>query len=215
MQNDLKKGGVNPIKRVLLVDDHSLVAETISVALSANNESMALDTASSTEEAVNRINQSGRFDVILLDYDLPGERGLTGLQTLIAANDGGVALFSGVAGHGVMERALELGAAGFVPKTLPLKTLKHAINFIADGEIFVPAAITTSYFSPPTTALGLKPREVMVLGYLAEGLANKEIGLKLDLAESIVKFDVKSICRKLDVKNRTQAVLEARRLRLV
>ncbi|MCL1627126.1 response regulator transcription factor [Roseibaca sp. V10] len=215
MQVGLEQSSKTPKKRVLLVDDHSLVAETISLALSANNESMTLETASSTEEAVDLINQGGRFDVILLDYDLPGERGLNGLQKLIAVNDGGVALFSGVAGHGVMERALEMGAAGFVPKTLPLKTLKHAINFIADGEVFVPAAITASYFSPPTNELGLKPREVMVLGYLAEGLANKEIGLKLDLAESIVKFDVKSICRKLDVKNRTQAVIEARRLRLV
>lgn len=214
MQNDIHAESGEAPTKVLLVDDHALVAEAISVAL-ARTVSIAFDIASTTQDALNLISQNGSYDVILVDYDLPGERGLDGLEKLIAANKKNVALFSGVAGPGVVERALAMGASGFVPKTLPLKTLKHAINFIADGEIFVPASLAASPFSSPAGELGLKPREAQVLNFLGEGMPNKEIGLRMGMPESIIKLDVKAICRKLGVKNRTQAVIEARRLRLV
>lgn len=214
MQNETHAESARTPTKVLLVDDHALVAETISVALE-RADAITFDIAANTEDALNRISENGAYDVVLVDYDLPGERGLDGLEKLIAANKKNVALFSGVAGHGVVERALAMGASGFVPKTLPLKTLKHAISFIADGEVFVPASLAASPFATPASELGLKPREALVLNYLGEGMPNKEIGLKMGQPESIIKLDVKAICRKLGVKNRTQAVIEARRLRLV
>jgi two-component system nitrate/nitrite response regulator NarL len=196
--------------RVLLVDDHSLICETLMVALGAD-PALDLETASSVDGAHECIAKHGRYDVILLDYEVPGMNGLDGLRKLIAANSGSVALFSGVASRTVVERALDVGASGFIPKTLPLKTLKHAIRFISDGETFVPADFTRQAGWNQGETVGLKPREMKVLGYLCEGLQNKEIGREMDLAETIVKLDVKSICRKLGAKNRTQAVIEARK----
>jgi two-component system, NarL family, nitrate/nitrite response regulator NarL len=194
--------------RVLLVDDHSLICETIALALT--DEDMTLVTVKSIPEAEEQITANGRFDVVLLDYDVPGMQGLKGLRSLASQNDGAVVLFSGVASRLVVERALDAGASGFIPKTLPLRTLKHAIRFIADGETFLPADYMRRTSQGDGDELGLKPREMQVLTLLCEGLQNKEIGRQMGVEETIVKLDVKSICRKLGAKNRTQAVIEAR-----
>jgi DNA-binding NarL/FixJ family response regulator len=104
-----------------------------------------------------------------------------------------------------------MGANGFIPKTLPLKTVAHALRFIAAGEVYVPADVLLRMRTRDDGGLGLKPREMRVLGFLNEGMQNKEIGREIGVEETIVKMDVKSICRKLGVRNRTQAVLAARK----
>ncbi len=202
------------IVRVLVVDDHTLVAETVVAALASEN-GMSIATAKDIESAEGLIQTTGRFDVILLDYDLPDTRALEGLERVMKANSGNVALFSGVANWSVVERALAQGAQGFIPKTLPLKTVAHALRFIADGEVYVPADFALRMGKGDGAGLGLKPREMKVLGFLNEGLQNKEIGREVGIEETIVKMDVKSICRKLGARNRTQAVLAARKLGLV
>jgi DNA-binding NarL/FixJ family response regulator len=196
--------------RVLVVDDHTLVAETVVAALASETKA-TVETARDVETAEDRIRAAGRFDVILLDYDLPDSRALDGLDRVMKANSGGVALFSGVANWSIVERALEMGANGFIPKTLPLKTVAHALRFIAAGEVYVPADVLLRMRTRDDGGLGLKPREMRVLGFLNEGMQNKEIGREIGVEETIVKMDVKSICRKLGVRNRTQAVLAARK----
>lgn len=208
----LKTGYPSPdtTTKVLIVDDHSLVCETMAIALTSGS-AITLEIVDCVDSASDLINARGRFDVVLLDYEVPGMDGLEGLKRLIEANNGSVALFSGVASHTIVERALEIGASGFIPKTLPLKTLKHAINFIADGETFIPADFIRRAGQTREDQLGLKPRELRVLALLCEGLPNKEIGRETGADEGLVKLDVKSICRKLGARNRTQAVLEAKR----
>lgn len=199
-----------PRTTVLLIDDHSLVAETLQIAFGLEGKLDFL-TAQTIEEGVELIGRHGRFDVVLLDFDMPGLSGLEGLQIMLQANRGNVALFTGVAGRAAIERAIAAGASGLIPKTIPLKILKHAINFIADGEVFVPARFSHGYENEPGEDLGFKKREIQVLGLLGEGHPNKEICRILDLPESTVKSDVKAICRKFGVQNRTQAILEAKR----
>ncbi len=194
--------------RLLVVDDHCLLTEVLREAFSAS-EGFAVDTVASVDEARARIAEHGRFDVVLLDYDVPGMDALRGLSLLIDLNEGGVVLFSGVASWMVVERALEAGASGFIPKTLALKTLGHAMRLVADGGMYVPTEYLLRTSQDDKQNLGLKPREMRVLGLLCEGMQNKEIGRELGIEETIVKMDVKSICRKLGVRNRTQAVIAA------
>lgn len=195
---------------VLVVDDHILVAETVVSAL-AVEQGFRVDAAPDVETALAAVGRAGRYDVVLLDYDVPGMDSLEGLRRLIEANGGRVALFSGVINWVMVERAIDQGAAGFIPKTLPLKTLGHAIRFIADGEVYLPADYLRRMSKGEDGSLGLKPREMKVLAFLCEGLQNKEIGRELGMEEVIVKMDVKSICRKLGARNRTQAVIAARK----
>lgn len=193
---------------VLIVDDHLLLSETVAAKLNGK-ENIAVDLASSEREALDRIGEHGRYSVVLLDYRIPGVEGLNAFRALRHANNGGVALFSGVAGSPIVERALAEGAAGFIPKTLSSQMLEHAIRFIAEGEVFVPSDLTLRLASGDDTAFGLKRREMQVLTFLSEGLQNKEIARQIETTEVIVKMDMKSICRKLGVRNRTQAVIKA------
>lgn len=199
--------------RVLIVDDHSLLNETVSSALEAGF-GFAVDSVTSVSDAHDRIRTSGNYDVILLDYDLPGSRGLSDLRNLIDLQCGSVALFSGVATWLVVERAIDLGAKGFIPKTAPLKSMGHAIRLMAEGSTYIPVDFMRAE-AERSKRMTLKPRERLVMSLLCEGLQNKEIAHELGLSDTIVKMDVKAICKKLAVTNRTQAVIEARRQNLV
>lgn len=196
--------------RVLIVDDHSLICDMLTATLDPEDE-FDLETVGTVAAGLEKIAESGRFDVVLLDYELPGVSGLEGLEEMIEANSGSVALFSGVVGQVMIEQALSAGASGFIPKTLPLSMLKHAIGIIAEGEVFLPASFAMRSMLSRDQASDLKPRELKVLALVGQGLQNKEIARRLDLSETIVKLDVKSICRRLGVNNRTRVVIEATR----
>ena len=207
---DTKEPGI----RVLVVDDHLLVGEMIVRSLSLLRGFDAAAVAD-LDAALAAIESSGRFDVVLLDYDLPGHEGLSVLDKLNTVNAGGVALFSGVAKRSVIDRALQLGAAGFIPKTTHLKTLQHALNLIASGEPYVPLDYMRGGDLVSRTTLDLKPVEVAVAVRLCAGLTNKEIARELDVTEVTVKMHVRSLFGKLGVKNRTQAVLQYQKLGLL
>lgn len=196
--------------RILVVDDHSLVLEFTAAGLSAQ-DGFFCEMASDVDVAIRQIKEKGRYDVILLDYQLPGVKGLQGLRTLVSENNGGVALFSGVVGWSIVETAIKEGASGFIPKTIQLKTLYHAIRFIAEDGLYLPAEYVRYVSTGAPTNFNLKGRETQVLGFLIEGMTNKEIGREVGIPEVIVKMDVKSICRKLGVKNRTEAAIFAQR----
>ena len=205
-----RQANSDDLLKVLVVDDHLLVAETIVSALSAD-QGFSTDTAEDVDTAVAKVQKEGPYGAVLLDYDVPGMDSLAGLQRLIEANGGRVVLFSGVVNWVMVERAIDKGASGFIPKTLPLKTLGHAIRFVAEGEMYLPADYLRRVSRGEDGNFGLKPREMRVLAFLCQGLQNKEIGRELGIEEVIVKMDVKSICRKLDARNRTQAVIAARK----
>ncbi len=195
--------------RLLIIDDHVLLIDTIRAVMRGNVD-FEVDGAAHPIEAMEKIKNSGRYDVVLLDYHMPGVEGLSALRNLVQVNGGGIVLFSGVASWSIIENAMQQGASGFIPKTTPLKTMINAIRFVADGEVYLPFDYLRRTGSNINEELGLKPREVKVLSYLCEGMQNKEIGREVGIEEAIVKMDVKSICRKLGVRNRTEAALAAR-----
>jgi two-component system, NarL family, nitrate/nitrite response regulator NarL len=199
------------LTNVLIVDDHLLVSETLAGGLTAEG-SCRPHIVSDVDAALQKIEENGPYDVILLDYLLPGVQGLQALRQLIEANKGSVALFSGVAGWTIAQAAMDEGASGFIPKTLPLKTLVNAIRFIAEGGTYLPGDYMRRFAGLDGPLLGLKPREMRVLVYVSEGMQNKEIGREIGISEVIVKMDVKAICKKLGVRNRTEAALAARNL---
>jgi DNA-binding NarL/FixJ family response regulator len=199
--------------RVLIADDHDLLRDTL-VAFLGAEDGFDLGTAASYTEAVQRIHEDAPYDLVLLDYKMPGMHGLETLREAMALKGGQrVALISGEATREIAEQALAMGAAGFVPKTLPAKSLVNAVRFMAMGEIYAPIAFMTAPAEPVQThplAKRLTPREMDVLKGLCDGKSNKEIARDLGLTEPTVKLHMKTLYRKLDVSNRTQAAITAR-----
>lgn len=198
--------------RILLVDDQELVRDTIAAFL-RQEESMDVEVAFDFPSAVEMVRKHGPFDLVLLDYMMPGMNGLTGLATMkkLQGNKP-VAIISGTAPRSVAEQALAEGAAGFLPKTMSTRSLLAAVRFMAAGEIYAPISMMTERDTQPTSVAGaqLTPRELDVLKRLCRGMANKEIARELDLQEVTVKLHIKTLYRKIDAKNRTHAAMIAK-----
>jgi DNA-binding NarL/FixJ family response regulator len=202
--------------RILLADDHDLVLETLGAFLTAQG-GIEVAACNSLDAACGRLAEES-FDLVLLDYSMPGMDGLAGLARARAAADGPVAIMSGTATKAVAQAAIDQGAIGFLPKTMAAKSLVNAIRFMAAGEVYVPVeflAAAEPEPQEPALARKLSVREREVLDGLGRGLSNKEIARELDLQEVTVKLHVKTLCRKLEAKNRTHAAMIGKEAGLV
>lgn len=198
--------------RVLIADDHDLLRDTLELWF--RQENIAVTPARDLPTALDIVAETDAFDLILLDYGMPGMNGLEGLRRTLDMGKGArVAIMSGTAPRDVAEAALDMGAAGFLPKTLPAKTLVNAVRFMAMGEQYAPIDFMTAVpDTPEVNALAekLTPRERDVLARLCEGKANKEIARDLNIQEPTVKLHMKTLYRKIGAHNRTQAAMIAK-----
>ncbi|QDY70573.1 response regulator transcription factor [Qingshengfaniella alkalisoli] len=204
------------IYRVLIADDHAMILEMFEHYL-GNIQDVSIDTAPDLDAAISKIDAEEGFDLVLVDLNMPGMNGLSGLGKAIEHNNGkpvGI-LTSNPAPHIVTE-ILALGGAGVVLKTAALKNLANEIRFMASGGRYIPVElIERQQKMRERTDTPLSEREMTVLALLAEGKSNREIGASLSLAEPTVKMHVKSICTKLEANNRTQAVVVARNQNII
>ena len=197
---------------VLIADDHELVRDTISAFLE-RDDAIRVSTACDLDSAAEMMRREGPYDLVLLDYQMPGMNGLEGLSKARDMNFGRpVALLSGTATRSIAESALAAGAAGFLPKTIAAKSLVNAVRFMAAGEIYAPIHFMTEREAPPANPLSSKltVREFDVLRGLVDGRSNKEIANSLELQEVTIKLHVKTLSRKLSARNRTHAAMIAK-----
>lgn len=201
--------------RILLADDHDLVRETLVAFLSNQSGITQIDESPTLEDAIEKVRKVGPYDLVLLDYNMPGMNGLTGLDKMQQqANAGPTAVISGTATPSIAREAIAAGAIGFVPKTLGSKSIVGAIRVMATGEVFAPYAFMQQPEETPDTG-DLTEREVSVLAGLCDGKTNKEIARDLDLQEVTIKLHVKTLSRKLEARNRTHAAMIGRERGLV
>ena len=198
---------------VLIADDHDLLRDTLDLWF--RQEKIEVTSARDLAGALAAVAAADKpFDLILLDCGMPGMSGLEGLSKALAEGKGArVALMSGIATREVAEQALKLGAAGFLPKTLPAKSLVNAVRFMAMGEQYAPIDfMTAASETAPVNPLAekLSEREMQVLQRVCEGKANKEIARELGIQEPTVKLHMKTLNRKIGAHNRTQAAMIAK-----
>lgn len=209
-------------KQFLLVDDHPILRDAISQTLADLIPGSRTDLATSLQESRNRFATGRRYDYVLLDLQLPDSAGHESLVQMRAlAPDTPIIVVTGDARRDVIVRCLEMGAMGYIPKSLQADVVRHALRLAISGQVYVPrealADASMERSMRPARpdprnprSLGLTARQVDVLRLMMQGLPNKLICRELQLAEGTVKVHVSAVLRALAVSSRTQAVITAR-----
>ena len=205
---------------IIIADDHPLFRAALQAALRQGLVNPEIHEAGSIAALQSVLGQVPSPDLILLDLHMPGAHGLSGLIFLRGHYpEVPVAIVSASDDQQVIQRAMQHGANGFIPKSLPLDTLKEAIARILDGEVWLPgnmASIATQQETPDIEQklASLTPQQFRVLGMISEGLLNKQIAYDLEVSEATIKAHVTAIFKKLGVRNRTQAVIAMKELEI-
>mgnify|MGYP001551710163 FL=1 len=205
---------------VIVADDHPLFRTAIKEALEAEQGETNFLEASSFESLQELVDEQKEVDLVLLDLHMPGVSGFAGLVYLCKRYPSvPVVIISANEDPVVIKRALEHGAAGFIPKSSSIDTITQAISSILLGEIWAPAMTqsdlpgnNTSEVELAERMAQLTPQQFKVLMMMSQGLLNKQIAYELGVSEATIKAHVTAIMTKLGVSNRTQAVLAANQL---
>lgn len=205
---------MSEVMSVLVADDHDIVRDAVAHVI-ANELHVPVLTARDKATVLQCIAESGPFSVLLLDIAMPGMACTASVEEIVKANGpGAVVVFSGLVDEVFVRQAIRNGARGYVPKTLPLKSLCSTLKLIASGQIFVPFSAAEPAAADVKTPK-LSEKELSVLRLLVKGQTNKEIARALDSTEVRIKMHLRSICSRLHAKNRTQAALIAEQSGLV
>ena len=205
--------------RVYLLDDHEVVRQGLRSLLESTSDIEIVGESGSAAEATARI-PALRPDVAVLDARLPDGSGIEVCRSVRAVDPTISALvLTSYDDDEALFAAIMAGAAGYVLKEIKGNDLVAAIRHVAAGHSLIDPALTARVLervrNPPSAApelADLTEQELKLLGYIAEGLTNRQIGERMFLAEKTVKNYVSSILAKLGLERRTQAAVLASKL---
>lgn len=211
--------------KYLIVDDHALITGALSLMLEDRDPEAEVHTAATAREALDLVNREGDADLLILDLSMPDVTGTELMEEIVRMQPMlKILVVSGLADQESIMRVLQLGAAGFVPKSLDTEMLGNAIDFVLKGGVFIPSKLLTEsqrvgFFTRTAAHLKssaeepvhLTERQKDVLALLAQGAPIKRICRELDLSQGTVKTHVAAIYRAFGASNRTEALLAARR----
>ena len=200
---------------ILIADDHPLFRSALQQALNMGLGSDArLVEAASIAELEELLNTKRDWDLVLLDLNMPGAYGFSGLVLLRGQYPQiPVVMVSAQEEAAEVQRSRAFGASGFIPKSSPLETIQDAVRAVLDGDVWWPpqlaeaTAMSEELRAASEGLASLTPQQFRVLTMVCEGLLNKQIAYELNVSEATVKAHVTAIFRKLGVRTRTQAAL--------
>ena len=201
---------------VIIADDHPLFRDALKQTLGSALPGASITEAGSVEKLFEALHQNANTDLVLLDLKMPGEgaaslSGLTGLMYLRSQHPGiPVVIVSASDNPSMIRRCLNLGASGFISKSLPVDQIRTAVKTILDGGIWFPDEVQACGDGDELGELSarlatLTPQQVRVLSMLGQGLLNKQIAFELSVSEATVKAHVSAILQKLGVDSRNSS----------
>ena len=211
---DQQQQQASDVIHIIIADDHPLVRGALRQALVSALGVTKIREAGDLASLSKALAADEPVDLVLLDLAMPGVSGFSGLLYLRSQHpEIPVVVVSATEDRGVMRRCIEVGAAGFIPKSTDMGEMRQAIRMVLDGEIWTPADLDT--VTPPDAVVAdmmrrlsnLTPQQLRVLMMLSQGLLNKQIAFELKVSEATVKAHVSAILQKLGVDSRTQAVI--------
>jgi DNA-binding NarL/FixJ family response regulator len=205
--------------KVLIADDHALLRTGLAHSLGELAPGTTAYEAADATQVLETLGTHSDLDLILLDLFMPGANGFELLsQVCGSATAAPVVVLSASEDAGHMRKALDCGAAGFIPKSAPREVMLSALRLVLAGGVYLPPELMRA--PPPSPAQEASPddpgvlteRQREVLQRLTQGSSNKQIARDLGLSENTVKVHVAAILRALGASNRTEAALQAREL---
>lgn len=209
--------------RALIADDHPLFRSALRQVIESLFGEHEIFEASTLDEARGVIagNPDLDLDMILLDLQMPGSAGFSGLVTLRnAAPEVPIVVVSAATSTDTMRSSITYGAAGFIPKSFSSDQIAESMRCVMSGEVYLPSvALEPDVLAGAAGRLrdrvaALTQGELRVFELLAHGKSNKIIAYELGIKESTVKAHITVILRKIGVYSRTQAVIAARELNI-
>ncbi|MBL9034073.1 MAG: response regulator transcription factor [Rhodospirillaceae bacterium] len=192
----------------------------MSLALRTGFPGAAVVPAASFDEASAAIAALPELDLVILDLDMPGMQGLAGVAALRASYPAApLVIVSATRNPAAMRQAVEMGAAGFIPKSAPMEEIVASVRAVLQGEVILPPNAGDGVLPAPDAdlaarAASLTPQQHRVFALMSEGKPNKIIAFDMQIGEATVKAHVTEILRKMGVHSRSQAIVLAQRLAL-
>jgi DNA-binding NarL/FixJ family response regulator len=194
--------------RVLCVDDHPVVRDGLAASIGTKPDMTSVGEASDGQMAIAMFRQL-KPDVVVMDLRMPVMGGVEAtIQIRKEFPAARIVVLTTYEGDEDIHRALQAGAQGYLLKDSVRKELLQTIREVYSGQRHITPAMAARV-AEHTPHVALTPRELQVLPLIAKGLRNKEIGASLDISEDTVKVHIKNIFEKLEVIDRTQAVVVA------
>lgn len=219
---------MNKKVQILVIDDHRIFADGLSLMLQQLDGSFRVDTLYTAGPIITNLEELVKYNLVLIDLHMPNLSGADFLRALATHKVFiPVIIISGSEEISDVERCLRLGARGFIPKSLPSPEVLEAVNRVLANNIFLPKALSEAVDwsrcnpqlnlsqSDPTSVNGLRPRQIEVLSLMYQGYSNSKIAVVLGVSESAIKSHISIIFKALSVKNRTMAVKAALDLGLI
>ncbi|MCK2219135.1 response regulator transcription factor [Actinomadura sp. ATCC 31491] len=205
-----------PLIRLVLVEDHAMVAEAIGLAL---GRAADIDVAAHASTIAAALTETARVqpDVVVLDRRLPDGDGIAVIGRLAAAAPRTrVLVLTGEATASMAARVVQSGGAGLLVKSSRLGELESAVREVAAGGVVFPPALLPGVFDRLTGRVGhlgaqLTARERETLLLLAEGASTDEISERLGVARNTARNHVQHVLEKLGARSKLEAVAVARR----
>jgi two-component system, NarL family, response regulator len=194
--------------RILIADDHVMVAQGLTALLESQSDISVIGRASNGHEAIALFRQH-QPDIVLMDLRMP-EMGGVEATTVICGEfkQARIIVLTTYDGDEDIYRGLRAGAKGYVLKDAEAQELLSAIRAVHTGQTYIPPAIGVK-LAEHVNLLALSNRELEVLNLMARGNNNHEISTALSISESTVKFHMKNIMSKLGISDRAQVLITA------
>ncbi|MDK2777904.1 MAG: response regulator transcription factor [Pseudomonadota bacterium] len=207
-------------QKIIIADDHPLFRTAMQQAVKQLVPDVAIEQAESLPELQQVVEKHKDADLILLDLQMPGAHGYSGLVFLRSHYpEIPVVVVSACEDPAIMCQAIDHEASGYIAKSSPLEDIAKAIQMVLQGDIYLPEVARRHQHQPNQNALdlaerlaSLTPQQFRVLTMMSEGMLNKQIAYDLDVSEATIKAHVTAIFRKLGVRTRTQAVIAVQSL---
>ena len=201
-------------QKILIVDDHPLTHSGLHLLFSEHPQFEVVGALDRCEITTAFI-KAQPVDIVLLDLNMPGMRGVDVLAEIVGAHDMTVIVLTGETQFGEIDYALKLGARGVVSKADSLDEIVAACEAALAGDVYISSSMREGLAAFEEIAVSLSSRQMAILHYLAQGETNKEISYRLAIAQPTVSFHIGELRRKLGVASNRKIIERAQALRLI